>query len=279
MSIKSFLRPIRTQAVLAGSLATLAALSLTATTSASAAKAEPTRAKPTVVLVHGAFADASSWNDVIERLQHAGYPVVAPANPLRGLTDDATYLNSVLNSIEGPIVLVGHSYGGSVISQAAAGDADVKALVYIAAFVPAQGESALELSNKYPGSTLGPTLNSVPITLADGTAGTDLYIRPDEFHDQFAADVPTARTDVMAATQRPVTTAALEEKATASAWKTIPSWYLVSTQDKNIPPAAQRFMARRAHAHTTEVKASHAVSVSRPANVAHLIEEAASSVR
>ncbi|MFG2358979.1 alpha/beta fold hydrolase [Streptomyces sp. NPDC048521] len=281
MNIKSILRPIRTQAVLAGSLATLAALSLSATTAAGAAKAEaePTRAKPTVVLVHGAFADASSWNDVIKRLQHAGYPVIAPANPLRGLTGDAAYLNSVLDSVKGPIVLVGHSYGGSVISQAAAGDPDVKALVYIAAFAPDKGESALELSDKYPGSTLGPTLNSVPITLADGTAGTDLYIKSGEFRDQFAADVPTARTDLMAATQRPVTSAALEEKATASAWKTIPSWYLVSTQDKNIPPAAQRFMARRAHARTVEVKASHAVSVSRPADVTRLIEEAASSVR
>lgn len=277
MNLKSVLRPIRTQAVLAGSLAALAALSLAATVPSGAARAEhrPSGKKPTVVLVHGAFADSSSWNGVIKRLRHAGYPVIAPANPLRGLADDATYLHSVLDSVHGPVVLVGHSYGGAVISQAAAADPDVKALVYIAAFAPEKGESALELSNKYPGSTLGETLNSVPFPLAGGGIGTDLYIKPDKFHDQFAADVPTSQTDLMAATQRPVAASALEEKATASAWKTIPSWYLVATEDKNIPPAAQRFMAGRAGSRTLEINASHAASVSHPEAVANLIERAA----
>ncbi|MEW2287288.1 alpha/beta hydrolase [Streptomyces sp. NPDC047841] len=229
--------------------------------------------KPTVVLVHGAFADASSWNGVIERLRHAGYPVVAPANPLRGLADDADGLRDYLHSVQGPVVLVGHSYGGAVISQAATGNAEVKALVYIAAFIPDAGESALELSDKFPGSTLGPTLDPV----GNGTR-TDLYIKADTFHDQFAADVPRPTTDLMAATQRPIAANALEEKATEPAWKTIPSWSLIATQDYNIPPAAQRFMAERAHAHTVEVDASHAVSVSQPAAVADLIEHAARTV-
>ncbi|MHB9856145.1 alpha/beta fold hydrolase [Streptomyces krungchingensis] len=281
MNLKSLLRPIRTQAALAGSLAALAALSLAASTSASAAESghHPAGPKPTVVLVHGAFADSSSWNGVIKRLEHAGYPVIAPANPLRTLAGDAAYLHSVLKSVDGPIVLVGHSYGGAVISEAAADTPAVKALVYIAAFAPDKGESALELSGKYPGSTLGENLNPVPFPLADGTTGTDLYIKTEKFHDQFAADVPTAQTDLMAATQRPVAASALEEEATEATWKTIPSWYLVATQDKNIPPAAQRFMAERAHSRTVEINASHAVSVSRPEAVADLIQQAAATAR
>ncbi|MGW2715037.1 alpha/beta hydrolase, partial [Streptomyces sp. NPDC001356] len=143
------------------------------------------------------------------------------------------------------------------------------------AFLPDKGESALELSNKFPGSTLGENLNPVTFPLPGGGTGTDLYIKADKFHDQFAADVPRPTTDLMAATQRPIAASALEEKATEPAWKTIPSFDLVTTQDKNIPPAAQRFMAKRAHAHTVEIAASHAVSVSRPAAVTHLIEQAA----
>ncbi|MER7813340.1 alpha/beta hydrolase [Streptomyces sp900116325] len=252
-------------------------MSLAPSATAGTAKTEHRPSKPTVVLVHGAFADSSSWNGVIKRLQRAGYPVIAPANPLRGLTDDATYLHSVLESVHGPVVLVGHSYGGAVISAAAADNSEVKALVYVAAFAPDKGESALELSNKYPGSTLGATLNSVPFPLPDGGTGTDLYIKPDKFHDQFAADVPASQTDLMAATQRPVAAAALDEKAAAATWKSIPSWYLVTTKDKNIPPAAQRFMAERAHSRTVEVNASHAVSVSHPAAVTDLIESAATA--
>ncbi|MCX5355754.1 alpha/beta fold hydrolase [Streptomyces mirabilis] len=276
MNLKTVFRPTRTSAAVLGSAAGVAALTLAVTTPAGAAQAEhhPTSKKPTIVLVHGAFADSSSWNGVIERLQHDGYPVVAPANPLRGLASDADYLGSFLKSVHGPVVLVGHSYGGAVITQAAAGDPEVKALVYIAAFAPQVGESALELSNKFPGSTLGATLNSVSFPLSGGGTGTDLYIKADKFHDQFAADVPTSVTDLMAATQRPVAASALDEKATEAAWKTIPSWDLITTQDKNIPPASQRFMAQRAHAHTVEVKASHAVAVSRPAAVTRLIEQA-----
>ncbi len=193
MALRTVFRPTRKRVAVLGAIAGVSALTLAVTTPASAAKAEHRAAgkKPTIVLVHGAFADASSWNGVIKRLQGEGYPVVAPANPLRGLADDAAYVRSVLASVEGPVVLVGHSYGGAVISEAAIDDPQVKALVYIAAFLPEKGESALELSNKFPGSTLGENLNSVAFPLADGGTGTDLYIKADKFHDQFAADVPS----------------------------------------------------------------------------------------
>ncbi|WP_406274064.1 alpha/beta hydrolase [Actinacidiphila glaucinigra] len=245
----------------------------------------PAPHKPTIVLVHGAFADSSSWNGVIPHLREAGYPVIAAANPLRGLAGDAAYVASVVKGVEGPVVLAGHSYGGAVISEAAAGEAKVKALVYVAAFIPDKGESALELSNKYPGSTLGPNLDALPFPLTDEAAspltdtgtGTDLYIKTEAFHDQFAADVPHTVTDLMAATQRPIAAAALEEPATADAWRAIPSWSLVATADRNIPPAAQRFMSERAQARTEEIDASHAVSVSRPEAVARLILRAAES--
>jgi pimeloyl-ACP methyl ester carboxylesterase len=239
------------------------------TGSANAANAPPRTAaaadrapKPTIVLEHGAFADASSWDGVIVDLHRDGYPVVAAANPLRGPASDADALRAVLNHVKGPIVLVGHSYGGSVISETAVGDANVKALVYVAAFMPAPGETVLQLSNQFPGSTLASTLDPVPFTNADGSTGTDLYIQQDKFRHQFAADVPAGQAALMAAAQRPVAQAALTEKATAAAWETIPSWDVVTTQDLNIPPAAQEFMAHRAHAHITEVAASHSVAVS-----------------
>jgi pimeloyl-ACP methyl ester carboxylesterase len=271
----------RKPVALVGALASLAALSLAFTGSANATGSEhhagASKPKPTVVLVHGAFADASSWNGVVTKLQHDGYPVIAPANPLRGVASDATYLESILKSIKGPLILAGHSYGGSVISEAAVDNPQVKALVYIAAFLPDKGESASELSSKFPGSTLGETLNPVPFPLPDGSTGTDLYIQQDKFHHQFAADLPAGTAAVLAATQRPVAASGLDEKATEAAWKTIPSWDLIDTQDLNIPPAAQRFMAQRAHAHTVEVKASHLVPVSQPGAVTHIIEQAAHS--
>ncbi|MFF9194148.1 alpha/beta fold hydrolase [Streptomyces sp. NPDC014779] len=235
--------------------------------------------KPTIVLVHGAFADASSWSGTIRRLQHAGYPVLAPANPLRGLAEDTAYLRSVLAAVDGPVVLVGHSYGGAVISGAAVGNSGVKALVYIAAFTPDKGESAAELAAKFAGSTLGDTVNPRSYPLPGGGTGTELVIEPAKFHRQFAADVPTADAAVMAVSQRPVATTALEEKAGQAAWRTIPSWALIATADKNIPPAAQQWMARRAGSHVTEVDASHAVAVSRPAVVTHVILAAARAAR
>lgn len=237
------------------------------------------QARPTIVLEHGAFADGSSWNGVIKELRADGYPVVAAANPLRGPAGDAAALSTVLDHIDGPKVLVGHSYGGNVISEAATGDSQVKALVYVAAFLPAPGETALGLTDKFPGSTLPDALDPVPYTNPDGTTGTDLYIQQDKFRHQFAADVPRNQADLAAVTQRPIAQAALEEKATTAAWKTIPSWDIITTQDLNIPPAAQRFMAHRAHAHTTEIAASHSVAVSHPHLVATVIEQAAHTTR
>ncbi|MGW0218298.1 alpha/beta fold hydrolase [Micromonospora chokoriensis] len=232
-------------------------------------------AKPTVVLVHGAFADSSSWNGVIKDLKRDGYPVVAAANPLRGLHSDAAYVRSVLDSVKGPIVLAGHSYGGSVMSEAADGDKDVKALVYIASFAPDTGESTSALAAKFPGGELGPALQNVPVSIPGAGAGTDLYIKQDQFRRVFAADVPRHETDLMAATQRPITSAALDETATKTAWKSIRSWFLVTKQDLAIPADSMRFMAKRAKSRTVEINASHAVTVSEPKAVADLIDEAA----
>ncbi|MGW0812842.1 alpha/beta fold hydrolase [Streptomyces viridiviolaceus] len=232
-------------------------------------------AKPTIVLEHGAFADGSSWNGVIAELRADGYPVVAAANPLRGPSADAAALRTVLDHLEGPKILVGHSYGGNVISQAATEDPEVKALVYVAAFLPAPGESALELTNKFPGSTLPGALDPITYQQPDGSTATDLYIKQDKFRQQFAADVHAREAALMAAAQRPIAQAALEEKATSAAWKSKPTWDIVTTRDLNIPAAVQRFMAERANAHTTEVAASHSVAVSHPHLVAEVIERAA----
>jgi pimeloyl-ACP methyl ester carboxylesterase len=233
-------------------------------------------AKPTIVLVHGAFAESASWNGVMTRLVAQGYPVVAVANPLRGLRSDAEYVATVFRSIQGPIVAVGHSYGGSVITDAAVGIPNVKALVYVAGLAPDSGESAADISDHFPGSTLGPTL-SAPVTLPDGSK--DLYIQQDKFHAQFAADVPEANAILMAAAQRPVTESALHESSGVPAWKTIPSWFIFGSLDKNIMEAAHLFMAQRANAkETIDVKgASHVVMISHPDKVAELIERAAQS--
>jgi pimeloyl-ACP methyl ester carboxylesterase len=252
-----------------GALALVAVLAA----SGSAIAAEPA-ARPTIVLVHGAFAESSSWNDVIAELGRDGYRAIAAANPLRGVASDAASVASVLRSIPGEVVLVGHSYGGPVITEAANGQANVKALVYVAGFAPDTGESSLTLSAQFPGSTLGEAL--VPVALPDG--GTDLYIRPEKFHAQFAADVPADRASLMAATQRPVTEAALTEPSGVPAWKSVPSWMIYGSADRNIPAAVMAFMAERAHARKTVVidGASHALMVSHPHEVAALIEEAAS---
>jgi pimeloyl-ACP methyl ester carboxylesterase len=256
-------------------LAVVAAFSVTGS-AASADQSADRQVKPTIVLVHGAFADASSWADVTKKLQRKGYPVVAPANPLRGLASDSAYLASFLKSIEGPVVLVGHSYGGEVISQAASTDPEVKALVYIAAFIPEAGETAGGLSAQFPGSKLGPdTTTAVPYA-----GGADLYVKQSSFHDVFAADLPSAASAQLGASQRPVDAAALGDVFQGpAAWHAIPSWALVATQDNAIPPAAERFMAKRAHARTIEVKASHLVAVSHPDDVAGLISDAARSVK
>ncbi len=247
-------------------------LLLAAQLAASMALAQP--AKPTVVLVHGAFADSSSWNGVITILQRNGYKVVAAANPLRGVRSDANAVADVLKSIESPVVLVGHSYGGSVISEAAEGRPNVKALVYVAAFAPEAGETALGLTGKFPGSTLGGTL-APPVKLTSG--GNELYIQQGQFHQQFAADVSAPQARLMAAGQRPIAEAALSEASTAPAWKSVPSWFIYGEKDKNIPPAALGFMAERAKSRQTVVVkgASHVVMVSHARAVAALIERAA----
>jgi len=231
--------------------------------------------RPTVVLVHGAFADSSSWNGVIEDLKRDGYPVIAAANPLRGLHSDAEYVGSVVGSVSGPVVLAGHSYGGSVMSEAAVGHPNVKALVYIASFILEPGETTSQLAAKFPGAQLGPALDTVPIPLPNGGMGNDLYIKQDEFRRVFAADVAPEITELLAATQRPITDAALNEPATAAAWKSIPSWNMVTTEDLAIPADSMRFMGERAKAQTVEIEASHAVTVSHPDPVADLIGEAA----
>jgi pimeloyl-ACP methyl ester carboxylesterase len=279
MRITRLARPSRRSALLGVTAAVgLSVAAVTLPTAAGAAPDHPVR--PTIVLEHGAFADAASWDGVVARLQRAGYPVVSAANPLRGPATDAAYLRSVLGHIDGPVVLVGHSYGGTVISQAAAGLEDkVKALVYIAAFLPDTGESSIGLTNKFPGSTLGQAVESVNYSLPEGGQGADVYIQQEKFRSQFAADVPKDKAGLMAAGQRPIAAAALEEKSTRAAWKTIPSWSLVTTEDRNIPVAAQRFMSARAKARTTTIDASHAVSVSRPEAVTRVVEQAARTVR
>ncbi|RSM73298.1 alpha/beta hydrolase [Actinoplanes sp. ATCC 53533] len=225
--------------------------------------------KPTIVLIHGAFAESASWNDVIRRLRAAGHPVVAAANPLRSLSGDAAVVADLLASVEGPVVLVGHSYGGAVATNAAVGHDHVKALVYVAAFAPDLGENIAELSGKFPGGTLGQTLHEVP--LADGTV--DLYIQQDKFHQQFAADVPAERAALDAAAQRPLNTVALNEGSGEPAWKTIPSWFIYPELDRNIPVEAHRFMAERAGACASIALpgASHAIAVSQPETVAEFI--------
>ncbi|MBB2947042.1 pimeloyl-ACP methyl ester carboxylesterase [Actinoplanes lutulentus] len=228
--------------------------------------------KPTIVLVHGAFADSSGFNAVAKRLLAGGYPVVSAPNPLRGLTHDATQVRALLDSISGPIVLVGHSYGGAVISTAATGNANVKALVYLAAFVPETGESAEQLAGKFPGSTVGTSLKPVP--LPDGQV--DLYINPAVFHPNFAGDLPARDAALYAIAQRPATGAALGEPASApQAWHDIPSYDLISGADRIIPPAAQEFMAKRAGAKIQVVRgASHLVFVSQPDTTVAFIERA-----
>lgn len=260
---------------------TTLALLATACSSGDPASATPAQpaptAKPTVVLVHGAFADSSSWNGVVANLEADGYPVIAAANPLRGLRSDADYVRSVLDSVEGPVVVAGHSYGGSVMSEAADGQPNVKALVYVASFLLEQGETTSDLAAKFPGAQLGPALETVPIAAPNGGSGNDLYVKQDEFQRVFAADVPADVASLMAATQRPITEAALNEPATRAAWKTIPSWNLVTTQDLAIPADSMRFMGERARSTTVEVEASHAVTVSQPDAVADLIDDAARS--
>ncbi|MCW3838487.1 alpha/beta hydrolase [Micromonospora yasonensis] len=256
----------------------VAGVSAAVATSAMAMAASPAAAgrtrptKPTVVLVHGGFADATaSWSGVVERLQERGYPVIAPATPLRSLPSDAAYIASLLHSINDPVILVGHSYGGAVITNAAASAPNVRALVYVAAFVPDTGEALGQLITTYPGSEIQAALNPIPYPNPDGTTGTDLYLQADKLRQVFAADLPASTTKIMAATQRPFSAACFTDLTQAAAWHTIPSWGLIATDDKAIPPALQRYEYQRAGSQTVEVAASHVAMVSHPDLVTQLI--------
>jgi pimeloyl-ACP methyl ester carboxylesterase len=228
--------------------------------------------RPTIVLVHGAFADASSWNGVIERLQAKGLPVTAPANPLRGLSADSAYLASVLDEISGPIVAVGHSYGGAVISNAAAKAKNVVGLVFVAAFAPAEGEILGEASAASKDAVLGSALVPHRYPSPDGgEPAVEFSIDPAKFQDAFAADLPDDQAAVLAATQRPVAEAAFSDPAGTPAWKDLPSWAVVATSDKAAGTDVVRSMAERAGATITEIPGSHVIMISHPETVADVI--------
>jgi len=234
---------------------------------------------PTVVLVHGAFADASSWTGVIERLQAKGVNVTAPANPLRGLSSDAAYIASVLDETPGPVVAVGHSYGGAVISNAAAQAKNVVGLVFVAAFAPDEGERLGEVEAGSKDSVLNSAL--VPLQYPTGQGGetaTEFAIDPAKFHDAFAADLPEEQTAIMAATQRPIAELAFADQAGPPAWKNLQSWAVVATSDKAAGADVIRSMAERAGATITEVEGSHVIMVSQPDVVTDVILTAVAAV-
>jgi pimeloyl-ACP methyl ester carboxylesterase len=233
--------------------------------------------QPTIVLVHGAFAESSSWDAVIDRLRGAGHSVTAVANPLRSVATDAAAVSDLVRTIEGPVVLVAHSYGGAVISNVDADSGEIVGLVYVNAFAPDAGENCFQLAAMFPGSMLGETTVR-PVPRSDGT--TDFYVASEPFHDIFCADVPALQTGLMCATQRPATQEALVEPSGESPlWKTVPSCFLIGEEDRIIPAALQHFMAERAGAQrTVEIPgASHAALVSHPDTAAQLILEAAAS--
>jgi pimeloyl-ACP methyl ester carboxylesterase len=284
MSMKMFRAVVSRWRRLALSVVCVVGVMVTAGTSTAAASGTASAARggarPTIVFVHGAFADSSGWNAEVAVLLRLGYPVVAAPNPLRGLSSDADYVRSILRTIAGPIVLVGHSYGGAVITNAARGVSGVKSLVYVGAFVPDRGESIASVLNPqtYPGSLLGSDTTLVrpfPTAANPGGVDYDISIRPEEFRRVFAADVPARTADLMAATQRPLSLTANTELSGDPAWKTIPSWNLITLDDRAIPAAGQRFMAKRAHAQVRTVHSSHAVMVSHPEAVVAIVLAAA----
>jgi pimeloyl-ACP methyl ester carboxylesterase len=230
--------------------------------------------RPTIVLVHGAFAESASWARVIDPLVAEGHRVIAAANPLRSLAADAAAVSDLVRTIDGPVVLVAHSYGGAVMSNVDPDAGEIVGLVYANGFAPDAGESCFQLAAMFPGSMLGEATVR-PVPRSDGT--TDFYVASDPFHDIFCADVPAPQAALMAATQRPATQEALvEPSGERPLWKHVPSWFLIGEEDRIIPAALQHYMAERAGAHRTiEVPgASHAITVSHPAATAHLILEA-----
>jgi pimeloyl-ACP methyl ester carboxylesterase len=288
----SRLRRLATAAFVALAMASTVLVSGTAPATSSTPAAAPASAssrdatrpghggKPTVVLVHGAWADSSSWAGVVTRLQSDGYTVLAAPNPLRLLSGDAAFLRDFLATIPGPVVLVGHSYGGAVITNAATGNANVKALVYVDAFAPDEGETV----NSLVGATSA--LAGDPAALFDirpypgaPEGDADVYLKPTVFTHSFAQDLTHREALMLAATQRPLTLAAGNEPSGEPAWRTTPSWYLLGTQDKIITPTAQKAMAHRAGSHITKVRASHVSLISHPGAVTKLVEAAAEATR
>jgi pimeloyl-ACP methyl ester carboxylesterase len=278
MNFTRVTRPATLRLVVAAVVVAIAGLVIPLSQIASARTAEAARAgdgpKPSIVLVHGAWADSGGWDGVAQRLQAHGYTVYALPNPLRGLDYDPAYLADFLHTISGPIVLVGHSYGGAVITNAASGDPQVKALVYVDAFAPAQGQTLAQLLADYPGSCAVPAnLNVVPFPGAPTGVG-DAYIKQSVFPSCMANDLPSKDADALAVTQRPIATIALAQPSGVPAWQTIPSWAVVGTADHAIPPALQLAMANAAHAHITTINASHLSMISHPSTVADVILQA-----
>ncbi len=231
---------------------------------------------PTIVLVHGAFAESSSWDGVVDPLQQAGHDVLAVANPLRDVASDARYVTDVVRGIDGPVVIVAHSYGGSVVTDVARGAGDIVGLVYLSAFATDVGETAGGMSGKFPGSTLDATLRRVPLT----GGGADLYIRQDAYPAQFAADLPETTSRRMAVTQRPILESAFDSPTVDPLWRSVPSWFVFGELDRNIPVEAHRFMAARAEPRrTVEIPgASHVAGMSHADELVGLVLEAAGSV-
>jgi pimeloyl-ACP methyl ester carboxylesterase len=263
-------------------VATLIALSLGPAGASSAASdgggENPPSPKPTIVLVHGAWADGSSWNAVTSRLLDEGFVVRVPPNPLRSVPGDAKTIADFLSTISGPIILAGHSYGGAVITNAALGNPNVKALVFVDAFAPAEGETVFQLSG--PDSALSgdpaTTFDAVPYPGAPA-GDVDLYIQKDVFLQSFANGVPAEMANILYTIQRPFAESAGAEPSGKPAWETIPSWWVLGTDDKIIPPAQQQFMAKRANSKITEVEAGHLSLITRPDVVADVILDAAHS--
>jgi pimeloyl-ACP methyl ester carboxylesterase len=271
-------QPGRLRLIIAAVIVALAGLVIPLSQIASARTAEAAAGgggpKPSIVLVHGAWADSGSWDGVTRRLQADGFTVYAVPNPLQGLPYDSAFLADFLHSISGPIVLVGHSYGGAVITNAATGDPQVKALVYVDAFAPAQGQTLAQLLAAYPGSCAVPAnLNVVPFPGAPSGAG-DAYIKQSVYPSCMANGLPAAEAHVLAVTQRPIAISALAQESGVPAWKTIPSWAVVGTADHAIPLALQLAMANAAHAHITKVDAPHLSMISDPGTVTNVILQA-----
>lgn len=226
---------------------------------------------PTAVLVHGAFADASGFAGIARELSDAGFEVLAPPNALRGIATDAAGVRGVVAAVDGPVVLVGHSYGGAVITQASAGLENVVALVYLAAFAPAAGESCASVQEPYPPSLLASTIRPTPYPAVGAVGGPELVIDRDQFRETFCADVPIDLARFLAVAQRPLAAAAIGEPLTAEGWSQRPTWFQVATRDNAISPDAQRFMAGRMGASVDEIEGSHASFVSRPVQVAAFV--------